>query len=121
MMSAVRARHRPPGSLVRGCWPKSRQGAHVSGDEVLVTWASIFAGLWLAWIYYRRIAKFWTFNASERQYVALAAAPLVALLGVFAVIKTAGSGDVRDAPEYLLMYSVLGLVWFMGAAFIMDL
>ena len=93
----------------------------MSDDEAFVTWASIIAGIWFLWIYYRRIAAFSQFNIAERQFAVLAVAPFMAVIGVFAVIKTAGSADVRDTPYYLIMYTVLGLVWFMGSVFVMEL
>jgi uncharacterized membrane protein YjfL (UPF0719 family) len=93
----------------------------MSGDEVAVLIASAFLALfgWIAW--YARPVQVRGMRVSTRGRPVLYVAPLVALLLIFAVLRTAASFDVRDDPRYLLMYTVLGAAWVAAACLMIPL
>ena len=93
----------------------------MSGDESFLLYSSFGLSVLLAFWWYRRIFLSRQANAATRELLPLALAPILAALGVFLVIANYGSFDVRDASDYLLMYTFLGIVWFLGAAFAMEL
>ncbi len=83
----------------------------MSGDEVFVTVASVLLGpgLWVWWWVRARAAT----PLRGRRTGAGAIAATVAGCGalIFVILKLGASLDVRNAPQYLLMYVVLGLAW----------
>ena len=90
----------------------------MSGDEIGVTLVSIFlaAFLWGSW--YLRPASIARFGGRESEADGsgmLRVAPVIAILLVFAVLRTLAANDVRDDWRYLAMYTILGTVWT-GAA-----
>jgi hypothetical protein len=93
----------------------------LSGDETFVTWASVALGALCAVWWYTRILRSPQADFASREFLALALAPLIALGGVYIVIVKAGSFDVRNAPAYIFMYSALGVVWFLGSAFLLEI
>jgi hypothetical protein len=88
----------------------------MSGDEVVVTVVSVLFGpvAWAWWLL--RAASFDALRPRRRPAVAPAAAIGVAGLVVFAVLRFLAADDVRDAPQYLAMYFLLGLAWMRLAA-----
>ncbi len=82
----------------------------MSPDEVFVTVASIVLGpvFWAVWWIRGRKAA-----PPARQGGAGAIGVTVLGCGalLFAILKIGASDDVRNAPAYLLMYTVLGLAW----------
>jgi uncharacterized membrane protein YjfL (UPF0719 family) len=92
----------------------------VSGDELMVTVLGGGAGAVFAIWWYARILRSPQAHFASYEFIALALAPLIALCGVFAVIVTAGSLDVRSAPEYIFMYCGLGVAWYLGATFLLE-
>jgi hypothetical protein len=96
-------------------------GGFVSDDETFLLIFSAVIGGFCAWRWYMPVlrAREGGFAVAER--TALGFAPIVGLIGVFVMLKLAASADVRDAPTYLLLYSVLGLAWFLAAAIVMEM
>lgn len=92
----------------------------MSRDEFIVLLLGAAFGGWGAWNWYARI-----FNPQlARPLTAstwLALAPLVALVGLFATLRLAASFDVREAPQYLLLYTLLGGAWMCGAVGVLAL
>lgn len=83
----------------------------MSGDEVIVTLASLVvgAGGWAFWFF--RVASIAGLRAG-RIPVSTAAAVLGATsIIIMVVLRTLAADDVRYAPQYLFMYFVLGLAW----------
>ena len=81
----------------------------MSGDEVLVLFASGGLALvaWLMW--YARAVRFGRVPAASRAPLLLA--PLVGAVTLFGALRTLSAHDVRDAPIYVLMYLLLGAAW----------
>jgi hypothetical protein len=93
----------------------------MSGDEVLVLVASVVAsGFGILW-WYARILRSVQGGSAAHEFGMLALGPPVALLTVFLVARIAGSFDVRDAPNYLFLYTVLGLTWAFAAVYALDI
>src|SRR5262245_65915798 len=88
----------------------------MSGDEVIVTMASVVIGpvLWAAWLI--RMAGARRLHSSLAGLAALAVALAVCAVLIFTVMRKAASSDVVNAPQYLFMYVVLGLAWMRLAA-----
>jgi hypothetical protein len=83
----------------------------MSGDELIVTAASLIFGLggWAFWLY--RASSFDALRPRHRPVGILAASVGVAGLLVLVVLRVLAADDVRDAPQYLAMYFVMGLAW----------
>lgn len=83
----------------------------MSEDEILVTVLSVVLGpgLWVWWLY--RLSGLRAQSARPSGLGTLCATLVGCGAVIFAVLKTAASHDVRDAPAYLFMYVVLGLAW----------
>jgi hypothetical protein len=92
----------------------------VSQDEFFVLMISGFAVVWAAWGWYSRIVNSAAVVRIRPSYLWLEFVPAFALVIVFAVVKFAGSFDVRNDPEYVLLYSVLGGAWMFAAAYLMS-
>ncbi len=87
----------------------------VSDDEVFVTIIGLLFAGWGAISWYVRVS-----TPSLARYPGgwrwwLGAAPLAALAGIFAVLKTGASFDVRESVVYLVFYMVLGAAWVFWA------
>jgi hypothetical protein len=82
----------------------------MSGDEIVVTIASLVVGpvLWIVWWARARAAT--PFAKTEGPGVMIGAVAACGAL-IFAILKLGASHDVRDAPQYLFMYVVLGVAW----------
>jgi len=87
----------------------------MSEDEVFVTVVSLILGVG-GW-------SWWLFRASGinglrpgRPTALLGAAVGIAGLLIFLVLRFCAADDVRNAPQYLLMYFLLGLAWMRLAA-----
>jgi hypothetical protein len=95
-------------------------GARVSDDEFFVLFGSFAgAGLFL-YHWWAKLALAEQAKRAQVEFLSLSLAPPAALTGVFLVISIAGSGDVRGVPSYTFLYCLLGIVWFMGAARLME-
>ncbi len=83
----------------------------MSGDEVFVTVASIVLGpaAWAWWLV--RAASFDTLRPHRPPVALFGAGVGVAGLLIFAVLRFFAADDVREAPQYLVMYFSLGLAW----------
>jgi hypothetical protein len=89
----------------------------MSGDELVVTLASIVLGpiAWIVWFW--RLAHIeCVVPGRTGRLIVGAVVPLCAAI-IFAVILIGGSSDVRHAPHYLVMYVALGLAWLRGAEY----
>lgn len=82
----------------------------MSGDEIVVTIASVLVGpaFWIVWWARARAAT--PFAKAEGPGVIIGAVGACGAL-IFAILKLCASHDVREAPQYLFMYVVLGLAW----------
>src|SRR5688500_6736538 len=83
----------------------------MSDDEIFLLVISgivslICGGAWL----YRIQAIGAVFNSPNRK-LPLATTPAVCALLLFTVLNLFASHDVRDAPEYLLLYQAMGAGW----------
>jgi hypothetical protein len=87
----------------------------MSPDEVLVaiTAAIVAAVGWVRW--YRRLAGRASSMAAQGLRPALAALPVVAVIGIFIVLRIGASFDVRFDPTYLGFYLVFGAAWLVAA------
>lgn len=81
----------------------------MSGDELVVLLASgvVTTVAWLTW--YVRAVRLGRVPAASRGLLLLS--PLVGAVMLFGALKTLAADDVRDAPEYLLLYMLLGGAW----------
>lgn len=93
----------------------------MSGDEVFATVASLILGplAWAWWLF--RAASIDNLRPHRPPVALFGAAVGIAGALIFAVLRFAAAADVRDAPEYLFMYFVMGLAWLRGAAFLFPL
>jgi uncharacterized membrane protein YjfL (UPF0719 family) len=82
----------------------------MSGDEVLVTIASLLLGpvAWVVWLF--RMSGAQRLRQSAPLNVLAGAVALCAIL-IFIVLKTAASFDVVNDARYQIMYLLLGLAW----------
>lgn len=90
----------------------------MSGGEIGVTLISFFLATVLWGIWYLRpmsIARLGSRESEPNGSGMLRLAPLIAILLVFAVLKTLAAHDVRDDWRYLAMYTMVGAAWT-GAA-----
>jgi uncharacterized membrane protein YjfL (UPF0719 family) len=83
----------------------------MSPDEGVTFAVSGFLALWGWWRWYAPLAQVRRLGAVSRGRILLALAPPVALVGLFGVLRTAASFDVRDSPLYLSFYLVMGAGW----------
>src|SRR4051812_5534499 len=84
----------------------------MSDDEIAVFVVSSVLGfaLWISWY------GEWTGVRARKQSggLVLGLAPVLAAAGLFAVLTSAASADVRDDATYLLFYMALGSAWSAG-------
>jgi uncharacterized membrane protein YjfL (UPF0719 family) len=83
----------------------------MSGDEVLVVVGSMVIGIggWALWLFRARAFDDLRPGPSPVSVVISALAVLTALIAL--ILRLYAAVDVRDAPEYLFMYSLAGLAW----------
>jgi len=90
----------------------------MSGDELIVLLASLVLGVggWMLWLF--QIGSVEGLRPT-RSPVAVSVASLAGLtLLIFGVLRLLAADDVRNAPQYLLMYCALGLAWLRMAAWL---
>jgi uncharacterized membrane protein YjfL (UPF0719 family) len=91
----------------------------MSGDEAIALFMSLgFAALaWVAWLVVVLAAarRCWT-----RARVPLLVVPPLCAALLFAILRRYSSEDVRDAPEYLLLYTAMGMAWLGIAAWLLT-
>jgi len=93
----------------------------MSGDEVVVTLIALVLGIgaWGVWLV--RAASVATLRTGPPPVTQLAGT-LVALAAViFLILKFCAADDVRNAPQYLFMYLMLGLAWLYGASLLFPI
>jgi len=90
---------------------------HMSGDEMFVTAASILLGpiAWAWWLF--RAASIDGLRKSRAPVVVMGTVVGLAGLLISAILGAWAAVDVRDAPQYIFMYFVMGLAWIRLAAF----
>lgn len=83
----------------------------MSADELIVTAAAVMLGpiLWGVWLF--RMSRIRALRRGRAGFTPIAAALVACAVLLYAVLETAASYDVVDAPQYQLMYVVLGLAW----------
>jgi hypothetical protein len=88
----------------------------MSGDEFFVlVFSVVFSAVVWVGRYYRGLVSERLVGAAWPLLVWLA--PLAGFALIFLVLRTLAARDVRNAPEYLVMYEALGIAW-MGAGLI---
>ncbi len=92
----------------------------MTGDELIVLMGSAAFGLWSSVQWLRRVAGPSLAPLPSPLRASLGAAPIATLAGVFVALKVAASHDVRDAPQYLLLYLALGSAWCFGAVALLS-
>jgi hypothetical protein len=92
----------------------------MSTDEFVLLTVSFVMTCFGAYGWHGRIVSSTAAAHSGRLFFWLGVAPLPILAAVFLTILTAGSYDVRGAPQYLLLYTVVGSAWIFAAAFSMH-
>jgi hypothetical protein len=83
----------------------------MSSDEIfvlVVCTVTAFSG-WLAWYY--RLLSVTTLAGDLIGRWTLAIAPIVCMGGLYGLLRTAASFDVRDSSTYLFFYVVMGAAW----------
>ena len=83
----------------------------MSGDEVFVLVVSTIMALVVWGTWYVRPTLIVYVGRRPPGRLLLQVAPLMAVMVLWAVLKTASSHDVRDDPRYLAFYLVLGAAW----------
>jgi uncharacterized membrane protein YjfL (UPF0719 family) len=83
----------------------------VSDDEVAVLLLSGIAAVigWAVW--YRRILAPRALRPRGPAVALLGWTPVACLGVLLTVLRTAASHDVRDAPQYILLYALMGAAW----------
>jgi hypothetical protein len=94
----------------------------MSEDEVFVTAASIFLGpiAW-AWWFLRGRSIAHLRESGRVDLRALITVLIVCTLVIERTLRWGAAGDVRDAPQYVVMYVVLGLAWLRAVSFAFPL
>ena len=93
----------------------------MSGDETFVTIVSLVLGpaAWAFWLF--RSASIVGLRKSGPSVPMLGATIGLAGVLIFLVLTELAADDVRDAPQYLFMYFVMGLAWVRVGAFAFPL
>jgi uncharacterized membrane protein YjfL (UPF0719 family) len=94
----------------------------MSGDEVFVTIASLLLGP-IAWIFwFASVRPLTDFRAGSRQAVSAMTSVLIAS-GVIVLLTLwfAAADDVRNAPQYVFMYFLMGQAWVRVTSWIFPL
>ena len=94
----------------------------MSGDEVLAMVVSFAFGpiAWIVW--FVRLRSVTEFPARGRRRMDVLHLPLVACMILISItLEFAAADDVRNAPEYLFMYFVMGVAWLRVASWTFPL
>ena len=93
----------------------------MSGDEVAVLLASatLSVAVWLGW--FAHSLSITRMGRPTPGRPLLVGAPIAAAAILLLVLLTAASHDVRNAPQYIPMYLVLGAAWVGGSAKLLPL
>lgn len=93
----------------------------MSVDEAVVLGASLMLGAlsWSRWYGDVRAAAWRRSGFRERWWLILP--PLVAAFLVFLVLRGWAASDVRDDPQYLLLYEALGVAWISAGLRVLPL
>jgi uncharacterized membrane protein YjfL (UPF0719 family) len=94
----------------------------VSDDEIFVTAIAVLIGVggWLWWL--ANVSAIAPFRRAGRVSIDALIGVLCLCLAILAVIlRTAAASDVREAPQYLFMYMVLGLAWLRVAQWLFPM
>jgi hypothetical protein len=88
----------------------------MSGDEGLAFAMSAFLAF-IGWgrLYHQKLAVT-TLGAPRPGRALLAVVPLLCVALLWATLRTLASFDVRDAPQYLMLYMVMGAAWVAAGA-----
>lgn len=83
----------------------------MSDDEIIVLLACGAIALigWGRFFFY--LGSITVSAQALRQRFRFSLLPFVCLAGIFVILKTAASFDVRDSPTYLFFYTVMGAAW----------
>ena len=83
----------------------------MSGDEFLVTLVSVAFGpvAWMWWI--ARASTIAGFRAGRNFVLKLAGVIVLCVILIERTLRWGAADDVRDAPQYMLMYALLGWAW----------
>src|SRR6187455_2808077 len=83
----------------------------MSPDELIVTAIGVFLGpiLWTVWLV--RVSRLQAVPGRPMAVALVGVALTACAVLLFAVLKFGASYDVVDAPQYLFMYTVVGLAW----------
>jgi hypothetical protein len=84
----------------------------MSDDEVFVTLIAAVVGVggWFWWL--TRVRSIAQFRSGGRVSMGTVLGVIGLCLAILAtILLTAAASDVRDSPQYLFMYAVLGLAW----------
>ncbi|MGH8529447.1 MAG: hypothetical protein ACRETN_06325 [Nevskiales bacterium] len=93
----------------------------MSEGEIFVMVASIVAAGYMGARWLVSPMTLTTYSGFSLSRLLLPLAFPACVAGIFVVLKTSASYDVREAPEYLTMYTVLGAAWVLGSAYAMEL
>lgn len=90
-------------------------GGDVSSDEVMILLTGLAGAVFLGARWYLLLARpsLAPYPGQWRTWLGLA--PLVGVAGVLAVMLQLAARDVREAPQYLLLYTAAGACWIFGA------
>ena len=85
----------------------------MSQDESIVLVLSAAVMGWFGFAWYQRLFTTNVVAAPPHWFKWLSLTPPAALIGIFIVLKTMAAHDVRDAVQYLILYSLLGGAWML--------
>ena len=93
----------------------------MSGDEVAVLLASatLSVAVWLGW--FARPLSITRMGSPTPARPLLIGSPIAAAAILLLVLLTAASHDVRNAPQYILMYLAMGAAWVGASAKLLPL
>ncbi|NLW46519.1 MAG: hypothetical protein GXY86_04175 [Firmicutes bacterium] len=86
----------------------------MSDDEILVFITSIAIAAWGWYKWYAALGKFNSLNRKRPGLFWLSIIPLIAWGGIFYVLKTMASFDVREDIGYLWFYIIFGAAWIVA-------
>lgn len=91
-------------------------------DEIWVQWLSlVVAGTWGVRWYWRLSRRPRVGGVLPAIRLGAAVLPVVFLLVLFASLRRAAAGEVRDSSAYLLLFVALGGTWLVGAGIVTAL
>ena len=93
----------------------------MSKDEIFILVFGLALSAWVGgrWYWHLATPRLAKYPGYWRQW--LGVAPLAWLVGLFIVLRSAASFDVREAGQYIAFYLVLGAAWIFCAAQMMAL